>query len=76
MADLLFVVALVGGDEAVVGYASRGSLPHGTAAALLLVIGGLHSAVAHLLAASLGAWYCLAISGAVWDIVKGRRPRQ
>jgi hypothetical protein len=58
------------------GMRQGGSLPHDTNAALLLVIGGLHSVVARPLAASLGAWYFLAISGAVWDIVEGRRSRQ
>jgi hypothetical protein len=76
MVGLLFVVALVGGDEAVVGYASRGLPTPRHDAALLLVIGGLHSAVARSLAASLGAWYCLTIFGAVRDIIEGRRSRQ
>jgi hypothetical protein len=38
-------------------------------------MGGLHSASGRLLAASLGAWYCLAISSEVRDSVVGRRLR-
>jgi hypothetical protein len=52
----------------------HGGLPthrHGTT--FLLAIGGPHSAVGRLLAASLGAWYCLAISSAVRDNVEGQR---
>jgi hypothetical protein len=45
-------------------------------AALLLVSKGLHSVVVRLLAASLGAWYCLTISGAVRNNVEERRSRQ
>jgi hypothetical protein len=54
----------------------HGGLPthrHGTT--LLLPIGGPHSAVGRLLAASLGTWYCLEISNVVRDNVEGQRLR-
>jgi hypothetical protein len=50
-----FVVALVGRDKAVVRYASRGLPTPRHDATLLLGIQGLHSAIARLFAASLGA---------------------
>jgi hypothetical protein len=75
LAGPLFVAASIDGDETAIGRASWGFANPLHDATLLVAVGGPHSVVGRLLATSLGALYCLAISSAVRDNVVGRRLR-